>query len=79
MAFLQHADPELKAYIKSHSLPQAYEALLTGLFVQCPDDPLIFLEEKIKELLNLKKSQALLTRKGSLLAVSWWVLFYQQI
>uniref|UniRef100_UPI00398EA419 F-box and leucine-rich repeat protein 13 isoform X4 n=1 Tax=Pristiophorus japonicus TaxID=55135 RepID=UPI00398EA419 len=68
---MSFADPEMKNYIKLHSLPEIYEALLTGLFVQCPDDPLIFLEEKIKELLNQKKDQALLLTKESHLNLSW--------
>ncbi|XP_069765822.1 F-box and leucine-rich repeat protein 13 [Narcine bancroftii] len=67
MAFMSYADPEMKLYIKSHSLPQIYEALLVGLFVQCPDDPLIFLEEKIQE---LQKQKMLLTKEGHL-DLSW--------
>ncbi|XP_032895237.1 dynein regulatory complex subunit 6-like [Amblyraja radiata] len=70
MAFMSHADAELKQYIKSHSISEIYEALLTGLFVQCPGDPLIFLEEKIKELQN-RKSQALLLTKGGHMDLSW--------
>ncbi|XP_059843192.1 F-box and leucine-rich repeat protein 13 isoform X3 [Hypanus sabinus] len=70
MAFLPYADPEMKHYIKIHSIPQIYEALLTGLFVQCPDDPLVFLEEKIKELQN-QKSQALPLTKEGHLNLSW--------
>ncbi|XP_067915350.1 F-box and leucine-rich repeat protein 13 [Heterodontus francisci] len=71
MAFMQFADSELKHYIKSHSLPQIYEALLIGLFVQCPDDPLIYLEEKIKELQNQMKNQALLLTNQRHLDLSW--------
>ncbi|XP_078275836.1 F-box and leucine-rich repeat protein 13 [Rhinoraja longicauda] len=70
MAFMPHSNAELKQYIKSHSLPQIYEALLTGLFIQCPDDPLIFLEEKIKELQN-QKIQALLLTKGGHMDLNW--------
>ncbi|XP_072097288.1 LOW QUALITY PROTEIN: F-box and leucine-rich repeat protein 13 [Mobula birostris] len=70
MAFMRYADPELKHYIKIHSIPQIYEALLTGLFVRCPDDPLVFLEEKIKELQN-QKSQALVLTKEGHLNLSW--------
>ncbi|XP_051890012.1 dynein regulatory complex subunit 6-like [Pristis pectinata] len=70
MAFMPYVDPELKHYIKSHSIPRIYEALLTGLFIQCPHDPLIFLEEKIKELQNQKSQALLLTKKGHL-DLSW--------
>ncbi|XP_072327431.1 F-box and leucine-rich repeat protein 13 isoform X1 [Scyliorhinus torazame] len=71
VVFLQFADPVLKHYVKSHSLPQVYEALLIGLFVQCPDDPLLYLEEKIKELQNQMKNQSLLLANKRHLELSW--------
>nr|XP_015208118.1 PREDICTED: F-box/LRR-repeat protein 13 isoform X3 [Lepisosteus oculatus] len=46
---LQQADPVLRKYIMQHSLPEIYKALLSGLCVVCPANPLQFLEEKIKE------------------------------
>ncbi|KAK6318131.1 hypothetical protein J4Q44_G00114220 [Coregonus suidteri] len=47
MAYLQNADPALREYILKHSLPQIFQALLTGLCVSCPERPLHFLERKI--------------------------------
>ncbi|XP_075064844.1 F-box and leucine-rich repeat protein 13 [Mixophyes fleayi] len=52
MASLGNADAQLRSYIKQHSLPQIYEALLCGLCATCPENPLQFLEQKIKELLE---------------------------
>ncbi|XP_033888045.1 F-box and leucine-rich repeat protein 13 isoform X1 [Acipenser ruthenus] len=52
MSSLQFADPALKNYIIRNSLPEIYESLLTGLCYMCPADPLKFLEEKIKEMLE---------------------------
>ncbi|XP_075064856.1 F-box and leucine-rich repeat protein 13-like isoform X2 [Mixophyes fleayi] len=52
MASLRNADAQLRSYIKQHSLPQIYEALLCGLCATCPENPLQFLEQKIKELLE---------------------------
>lgn len=39
--------PELKLYLRSNKLPDIYEALLTGLAVMCPDDPLQFILDKL--------------------------------
>ncbi|XP_039616960.1 dynein regulatory complex subunit 6 [Polypterus senegalus] len=50
MASLQYSDPDLRNYIRRKSLPEIYEALLTGICIMCPADPLKFLEEKIKEM-----------------------------
>ncbi|XP_067324929.1 F-box and leucine-rich repeat protein 13 [Anolis sagrei] len=52
MATFQGVGPELRAYFKKHSIPDIYEALLSGLLIMCPDDPLKFLEEKIKEMME---------------------------
>ncbi|KAF7246670.1 Dynein regulatory complex subunit 6, partial [Varanus komodoensis] len=52
MATFQNVDPALKVYFKKHSIPDIYEALLCGLLIMCPDDPLRFLEEKIKEIME---------------------------
>ncbi|XP_077194195.1 F-box and leucine-rich repeat protein 13 isoform X2 [Paroedura picta] len=52
MAAFQNTDPALRVYFKKHSIPDIYEALLSGLLIMCPDDPLRFLEEKIKEIMD---------------------------
>ncbi|XP_042324603.1 dynein regulatory complex subunit 6 isoform X2 [Sceloporus undulatus] len=52
MATFHSVSPELRAYFKKHSIPDIYEALLCGLLIMCPDDPLRFLEEKIKEIME---------------------------
>ncbi|XP_062318798.1 F-box and leucine-rich repeat protein 13 [Osmerus eperlanus] len=50
MASLQNVDPALKEYILKHSLPQIFQALLTGLCVSCPESPMHFMEMKIMAL-----------------------------
>nr|XP_056702452.1 dynein regulatory complex subunit 6 [Euleptes europaea] len=52
MAAFQNMDPSVGAYFKKYSLPDVYEALLSGLLIMRPDDPLRFLEEKIKEIMG---------------------------
>nr|XP_009296243.1 F-box/LRR-repeat protein 13 isoform X2 [Danio rerio] len=52
MAFLQDSDAIFRDYIIKHSLPQIYKALLSGLCVSCPEDPLHFMEEKILSILQ---------------------------
>ncbi|XP_073475702.1 F-box and leucine-rich repeat protein 13 [Aquarana catesbeiana] len=59
MASLRNAGGPLRSYIRQHSLPQIYEALLCGLCIMCPENPLQFLELKIKEIME-KGHQALL-------------------
>ncbi|XP_034982676.1 F-box and leucine-rich repeat protein 13 isoform X1 [Zootoca vivipara] len=51
-AVFQTVDPSLRAYFKKHSIPDIYEALLCGLLAMRPDDPLGFLEEKLKEVME---------------------------
>ncbi|XP_053572511.1 dynein regulatory complex subunit 6 [Bombina bombina] len=52
MASLRNADVQLRTYIKQHALPEVYEALLCGLIAMCPENPLQFLEQKLKEILE---------------------------
>ncbi|XP_067420619.1 F-box and leucine-rich repeat protein 13 [Emydura macquarii macquarii] len=52
MSSLRNADPGLRVYFKRHSLLDVYEALLCGVFIMCPEDPLKFLEEKIREIME---------------------------
>ncbi|XP_074873116.1 F-box and leucine-rich repeat protein 13 [Carettochelys insculpta] len=52
MSSLRNADSALRAYFKRHRLLDAYEALLCGIFIMCPEDPLKFLEEKIREIME---------------------------
>ncbi|XP_063304225.1 F-box and leucine-rich repeat protein 13 [Pelobates fuscus] len=52
MASLRNADTQLRTYIRQHSLPHIYEALLCSLCVMCPENPLTFLEEKIKQMIE---------------------------
>ncbi|XP_038597415.1 dynein regulatory complex subunit 6 isoform X2 [Tachyglossus aculeatus] len=42
-----------KDYMRRHHLPQIYEALLCGMLIRCPEDPLKFLEERIKKLIEI--------------------------
>ncbi|XP_034289498.1 F-box and leucine-rich repeat protein 13 [Pantherophis guttatus] len=52
MPVLQNGDPTLRVYFQKYSIPDIYEALLGGLLIMCPEDPLRFLEEKIKEIME---------------------------
>ncbi|XP_016378661.1 F-box/LRR-repeat protein 13 [Sinocyclocheilus rhinocerous] len=52
MTSLQDSDPVIRDYMIKHSLPQIYKALLAGLCVSCPEDPLHFIEEKILSILE---------------------------
>ncbi|KAM3833269.1 F-box and leucine-rich repeat protein 13 [Vipera latastei] len=52
MPVLQNGDPTLRVYFQKYAIPDIYEALLGGLLVMCPEDPLRFLEEKIKEMME---------------------------
>ncbi|XP_066210001.1 F-box and leucine-rich repeat protein 13 [Saccopteryx leptura] len=47
MASLRAASPSLRNYFKEKYIPQVCEALLCGLLVICPRDPLRYLEEMI--------------------------------
>ncbi|KAF4095082.1 hypothetical protein G5714_024160 [Onychostoma macrolepis] len=52
MISLQDSDPVIRDYMIKHSLPQIYKALLAGLCISCPEDPLHFIEEKILSMLE---------------------------
>ncbi|KAM6293071.1 LOW QUALITY PROTEIN: F-box and leucine-rich repeat protein 13 [Porphyrio hochstetteri] len=45
-------DGELRAYFSRHGLLGVYEALLCGVIVSHPEDPLTFLEEKLREIME---------------------------
>ncbi|XP_023580075.1 F-box/LRR-repeat protein 13 isoform X2 [Octodon degus] len=47
MASLRTADPALRNYFKENYIPQVCEALLCGLIITRPEDPLKYLEEMI--------------------------------
>ncbi|XP_076469222.1 F-box and leucine-rich repeat protein 13-like isoform X1 [Babylonia areolata] len=49
-ASLKGLSPEMRKYLRVNKLPDIYEALLTGLSVMCPDDPLQFILDKLKQL-----------------------------
>ncbi|XP_048356504.1 dynein regulatory complex subunit 6 isoform X2 [Sphaerodactylus townsendi] len=52
MSTFRNTDPAVRIYFQKYSIPDIYEALLSGLLLMCPDDPLRFLEEKIKEMMG---------------------------
>ncbi|KAM6089689.1 F-box and leucine-rich repeat protein 13 isoform 5-T5 [Theristicus caerulescens] len=52
MASLRSASPELRAYFSRHNLLGVYEALLCGVIVMRPEDPLTYLEEKLREIME---------------------------
>ncbi|XP_036374403.1 dynein regulatory complex subunit 6 [Megalops cyprinoides] len=50
MASLQNGDGALRDFISKHSLPEVYQALLTGLCPACPETTFQLLEMKIMEI-----------------------------
>ncbi|XP_072198837.1 F-box and leucine-rich repeat protein 13 isoform X2 [Excalfactoria chinensis] len=52
MAALHSGGPELRDYLRRHGLLRVYEALLCGVIVMRPADPLLFLEEKLREIME---------------------------
>ncbi|XP_012602710.2 F-box and leucine-rich repeat protein 13 isoform X1 [Microcebus murinus] len=52
MASLRNANPKLRNYFKANYIPQVCEALLCGLLVTCPEDPLKYLEEMIMTIIE---------------------------
>ncbi|XP_008587447.1 PREDICTED: F-box/LRR-repeat protein 13 [Galeopterus variegatus] len=52
MASLRTAHPRLRNYFKENYIPQVCEALLCGLLVTCPEDPLKYLEEMIMTIIE---------------------------
>uniref|UniRef100_A0A8D2JPJ6 F-box and leucine rich repeat protein 13 n=1 Tax=Sciurus vulgaris TaxID=55149 RepID=A0A8D2JPJ6_SCIVU len=52
MASLRTATPRLRNYFKENYIPQICEALLCGILVTCPDDPLRYLEEMIMAIIE---------------------------
>ncbi|KAM6320934.1 F-box and leucine-rich repeat protein 13 [Aegotheles albertisi] len=52
MESLRTASPELRAYCRRHNLPGSYEVLLCGLILTRPEDPLKYLEEKLREIIE---------------------------
>ncbi|XP_032221277.2 dynein regulatory complex subunit 6 [Nematostella vectensis] len=47
MASLKNCDPELRRYLLRHRLPDVFEAILTALAINCPDDPQEFILSKL--------------------------------
>ncbi|XP_025729030.1 F-box and leucine-rich repeat protein 13 [Callorhinus ursinus] len=47
MASLRTANPRLRNYFKENYIPQVCEALLCGLLITCPEDPLKYLQKMI--------------------------------
>ncbi|XP_033647169.1 dynein regulatory complex subunit 6-like isoform X2 [Asterias rubens] len=54
MASLKGVDPEIRKYLRLHKVPDVYEAILTGLAVLCPDDPMEYIITKLKELMKMR-------------------------
>ncbi|GAB0175716.1 dynein regulatory complex subunit 6 [Grus japonensis] len=52
MASLGTVSAELRAYFSRHNLLDVYEMLLCGVIVMRPEDPLTFLEEKLREIME---------------------------
>ncbi|XP_070559543.1 F-box and leucine-rich repeat protein 13-like isoform X2 [Ptychodera flava] len=54
MASLKGVNPELRKYLRKHRLPDVFESIITGLAVICPDDPLEFIAEKLREFMTMR-------------------------
>ncbi|XP_027782093.1 F-box and leucine-rich repeat protein 13 [Marmota flaviventris] len=52
MSSLRTASPRLRKYFKENYIPQICEALLCGLLVTCPEDPLRYLERMIMAIIE---------------------------
>ncbi|XP_028644998.1 dynein regulatory complex subunit 6 isoform X1 [Grammomys surdaster] len=52
MASLRSATPRLRSYFRDKYIPQICEALLCGLLVTCPEDPLKYLERMILSIIK---------------------------
>uniref|UniRef100_A0A287DAA7 F-box and leucine-rich repeat protein 13 n=1 Tax=Ictidomys tridecemlineatus TaxID=43179 RepID=A0A287DAA7_ICTTR len=52
MSSLRTASPRLRNYFKENYIPQICEALLCGLLVTCPEDPLRYLERMIMAIIE---------------------------
>ncbi|XP_057273830.1 dynein regulatory complex subunit 6 [Pezoporus wallicus] len=52
MESLRTASPELRAYFSRHDLLDVYEVLLCAVIGMRPEDPLKFLEEKLREIME---------------------------
>nr|XP_034357311.1 dynein regulatory complex subunit 6 isoform X2 [Arvicanthis niloticus] len=52
MASLRSATPRLRNYFRDKYIPQICEALLCGLLVTCPEDPLKYLERMILSIIK---------------------------
>ncbi|XP_025107990.1 dynein regulatory complex subunit 6-like isoform X5 [Pomacea canaliculata] len=47
-ASMKGLSPELRKYLRVNKLPDIYEALITGLAIMCPADPLQFILDKLQ-------------------------------
>ncbi|XP_031235944.1 dynein regulatory complex subunit 6 [Mastomys coucha] len=52
MASLRNATPRLRSYFRDKYIPQICEALLCGLLVTCPKDPLKYLERMLRSIIK---------------------------
>ncbi|XP_029212767.2 dynein regulatory complex subunit 6-like [Acropora millepora] len=48
MTSLKNCDPRLRRYLLIHRLPDVFEAIVSALAINCPDDPETFILEKLK-------------------------------
>ncbi|XP_078000896.1 F-box and leucine-rich repeat protein 13-like isoform X1 [Glandiceps talaboti] len=54
MASLKGVNPEIRKYLRKHKLPDIFESVITGLAVICPDDPLEFIAEKLRQFMGMR-------------------------
>lgn len=48
MTSLKNCDPRLRRYLLGHRLPDVFEAIVSALAINCPDDPQAFILDKLK-------------------------------
>ncbi|CAH1247001.1 FBXL13 [Branchiostoma lanceolatum] len=52
MSSLKGIDPHLKRYLRHHHVPDVFESIITGLAMNCPDDSLRFIADKLRLLME---------------------------
>ncbi|XP_078659476.1 F-box and leucine-rich repeat protein 13-like isoform X2 [Branchiostoma floridae x Branchiostoma belcheri] len=52
MSSLKGIDPQLKRYLRRHHVPDVFECIITGLAMNCPEDSLRFIVDKLRLLID---------------------------
>ncbi|KAL9960679.1 hypothetical protein ACROYT_G034165 [Oculina patagonica] len=55
MTSLKNCDPQLRRYLLGHRLPDVFEAIVSALAINCPDDPQAFILDKLKLIIQYQE------------------------